>query len=108
MSNLHPEESEAEKIMGTVLWLIWFFISRKVAYLGILGVWLFAGLRCLVGGPGRPNPPDLWALYWLLGTIALIPLVLWYTVYNVRIFIRKTKLGSIQLYEFLQRELRDD
>lgn len=93
--------------MGTVLWLFWFFVSRKVTYLTILGVWLFAGLRCLVGGPGQPNPPDLRALYWLLGTITLIPLVFWYTVYNIRIFIRKTKLGSIQLIKLMQRELRD-
>jgi hypothetical protein len=93
--------------MGTVLWLIWFFISRKVAYLTICGAWMFTGLLCLVGGPGRPTPPDLWALYWLLGTIALIPLVVWYTVYNIRIFIRKIGLGSVQLIEFVQKESRN-
>lgn len=80
--------------MGTVLWLIWFFISRKVAYLAAFGVWAFTGLLCLVGGPGRSTPPDLWALYWLLGTVAAIPLMLWYTLYNIKIFIRKTRLSS--------------
>ncbi|WP_114947651.1 hypothetical protein [Microvirga calopogonii] len=92
--------------MRTALWLIWFFVSRKIAYLMIFGVWLFAGILCLVGGPGRPAPPDIWALYWLLGTIALIPLVIWYTIYNIGIFIRKVRQGSIQLVQFAHRELR--
>jgi hypothetical protein len=69
-------------------------------------VWLFAGILCLVGGLGRPAPPHIWALYWLLGTIALIPLVIGYTVYNIVLFIRKTGQGSIQLVEFVHKELR--
>jgi hypothetical protein len=71
----------------------------------ILGIWMFSGLFCLVGGPGRPPPPDIWTLYWLLGTVALIPLVIWYTVYNVRVFIRRMSHGSQQLVTFVRDEL---
>ena len=92
--------------MGNLIWFIWFFISRKVAYLSIFGIWLFSGLRCLVGGSGSASPPDIWALYWAIGTLALIPALIWYTRYNVAVFIQRASRGSLQAAEFIQAEWR--
>jgi hypothetical protein len=91
--------------MGTALWFVWFWFSRKFTYLAILGLWIFSGLACLVGGPGRPNPPAIYSLFWALETIALIPLVLLYTRYNVAVFIRMTGRATRQAASFTVREL---
>ncbi|WP_114944806.1 hypothetical protein [Microvirga calopogonii] len=92
--------------MGTVLWFLWFLISRKVTYLTIFGLWAFSGLFCLVGAPGWPTPPDIWVLYWLLGTFAMIPALIWYTRYNIAVFVRMTARGSRQAAGFIETEWR--
>ena len=91
--------------LTTALWFVWFWFSRKFTYLAILGLWIFSGLACLVGGPGRPNPPAIYILFWVLETIVLIPLVLLYTRYNVAVFIRMTGRATRQAASFAATEL---
>jgi hypothetical protein len=76
--------------LRSTLLLLWFAASRWATYLSLCGIWIFSGLFCLVGGPGRPSPPDAYALLWLLGTIAAVPLVLVYTRYNLKVLVRLT------------------
>jgi hypothetical protein len=90
--------------MSTALWFAWFFISRAATYFIMVGIWLFSGLFCLVGGPGRPPPPDSWALYWIIGTLIAVPFVAWYTLYNIRIFTRKSGQGVRQFTQFAHSE----
>lgn len=94
--------------MGNMLWFVWFFVSRKVVCLSILGIWIFTGLYCLVGLPGRPKPPASWAVYWVLGTAAAIPIVVWYTFYNIRVFVRKTGQSTRRVARVLETEWRRD
>jgi hypothetical protein len=94
--------------MSTALWFVWFFVSRAIAYFAVLGVWSFSGLFCLVGGPGRPPPPDSWAIYWVIGTLVGLPLVASYTLYNVRIFIRKSGQSARQFAQFAHTEWAKD
>jgi len=91
--------------MKVILQLLWFAISRAAAYFTLLGVWLFSGLLCLVGGPGRPTPPDSWAIAWIVGTIVLVPLVIVFTRWNLAILIRLSASAYNEAEHFVRTEL---
>jgi len=90
--------------MGLALWFVWFWFSRKFTYLFVSGLWAFSGIICLAGSPGRPHPPEAYGVLWLLGTLALIPLMLWYTKYNISVFLRMTARVTRQTLSCAARE----
>jgi len=91
--------------MIVIAQIVWFAISRAAAYFTLFGVWLFSGLFCLVGGPGRPTPTDSWAIAWILGTIALVPIIIIFTKWNLAILIRLSACAYNEAEDFVRTEL---